>query len=143
MRKQAGFTLIELMIVIAIIGVLAAVAIPAYQDYIARAQASEGVSLMAGLKTAVSEAYQDSGTMPTLASLSGVQTSGKYVSAITFTTSAGSSLTINAAYKATGVNAGIASTNLQLSTTDGGKTWTCASATTNGIPAAYLPGTCK
>jgi len=54
MNAQKGFTLIELMIVIAIIGILAAIAIPAYQDYIAKSQASEGISLAGGLKTAIS-----------------------------------------------------------------------------------------
>ena len=55
MKKQQGFTLIELMIVVAIIGILAAIAIPAYQDYTRRAQVSEGLSLAAGVKTAVAD----------------------------------------------------------------------------------------
>lgn len=58
MNAQKGFTLIELMIVVAIIGILAAIAIPAYQDYITRSQASEGVSLAGGLKTAAAENRQ-------------------------------------------------------------------------------------
>ncbi|MBF0295354.1 MAG: pilin [Magnetococcales bacterium] len=144
MQKQAGFTLIELMIVIAIIGVLAAVAIPAYQDYIARAQASEGVSLLAGLKTSVSEYYQDKGSMPALATLSGVQTSGKYVGAIAFT-GAGSTtgaLTMTATFTSSGVNANIAGQALQLATADGGRTWTC-SGVGSLANSAYLPGSCK
>ena len=64
MNKQQGFTLIELMIVVAIIGILAAIAIPAYQDYTIRAQVSEGLSLASGAKAAVSEYYQDRGIMP-------------------------------------------------------------------------------
>ena len=59
MKKQQGFTLIELMIVVAIIGILAAIAIPAYQDYTIRAQVSEGLNLAGGAKAAVTEFYQD------------------------------------------------------------------------------------
>ncbi|MEJ2258750.1 MAG: pilin, partial [Woeseiaceae bacterium] len=64
MKKQQGFTLIELMIVVAIIGILAAIAIPAYQDYTIRAQVSEGLNLAAGAKAAVSEFTMDRGVFP-------------------------------------------------------------------------------
>lgn len=64
MQKQQGFTLIELMIVVAIIGILAAIAIPAYQDYTVRAKVSEGLSLADGAKTAVSSYYETNGKMP-------------------------------------------------------------------------------
>ncbi len=63
--KQQGFTLIELMIVVAIIGILAAIAIPAYQDYTIRAQISEGLTLSAGAKVAVTEYFMDRGIWPT------------------------------------------------------------------------------
>ena len=65
MKKQQGFTLIELMIVVAIIGILAAIAIPAYQDYTIRAQVSEGLNLSGGAKAAVTEYFQDRGALPT------------------------------------------------------------------------------
>ena len=64
-HAQQGFTLIELMIVVAIIGILAAIALPAYQDYTIRAQVSEGLSLASGARTAVSEYFQNTGDLPT------------------------------------------------------------------------------
>jgi type IV pilus assembly protein PilA len=86
---QKGFTLIELMIVIAIIGILAAIAIPAYQNYTIRSQVTEGLSLADGWKTAISEFYDQNGTFPTGSSVAGSATqiaesavTGKYVSAI-------------------------------------------------------------
>ncbi|HFC7267892.1 TPA: pilin, partial [Neisseria meningitidis] len=80
---QKGFTLIELMIVIAIVGILAAVALPAYQDYTARAQVSEAILLAEGQKSAVTEYYLNHGTWPSNNSAAGVASSadikGKYV----------------------------------------------------------------
>jgi type IV pilus assembly protein PilA len=83
-KVQQGFTLIELMIVVAIIGILAAIAIPAYQDYTIRAKVTEGIGLADAAKTAVSEAYQ-SGDMPGVTALSAswVSTPTKYVAGIT------------------------------------------------------------
>ena len=114
MKKiQQGFTLIELMIVVAIIGILAAIAIPAYTDYTARAQVSEAVSLMAGLKTPVAEYYHDKGSIPTLVQLGTTTTSGKYVGSIIFTAIA-TGLTITATMKATGVAKTIQSKTITL-----------------------------
>ncbi|WP_416372692.1 pilin [Acinetobacter schindleri] len=83
---QKGFTLIELMIVVAIIGILAAIAIPAYQDYTIRAQVTEGVNLMAGAKAAVTETYNDTGTFPATNAAAGlpkaVSIKGSYVSQV-------------------------------------------------------------
>jgi prepilin-type N-terminal cleavage/methylation domain-containing protein len=73
MRKQDGFTLIELMIVIAILGILLAIAIPAYQDYSARARASEGMNLAAAPKQAVAETVLSEGTFPANNSEAGYQ----------------------------------------------------------------------
>jgi type IV pilus assembly protein PilA len=86
-QVQKGFTLIELMIVIAIIGILAAIAIPAYQNYTIRAQVTEGLTLGDGWKTAISEYYANTGNWPTVANLSGTCNSiGKYESSVTVTT---------------------------------------------------------
>ena len=83
---QKGFTLIELMIVVAIVGILAAVAIPAYQDYTIRAQVSEGISLASAAKAAVVESYGSNGAWPTDNTAAGVGTStdikGKYVTSV-------------------------------------------------------------
>ena len=83
MKKQQGFTLIELMIVVAIIGILAAIAIPAYQDYTIRAQVSEGLNLSASAKAAVTEYYQDRGSLPISNAQAGLaeagEIQGKYV----------------------------------------------------------------
>jgi type IV pilus assembly protein PilA len=83
-QVQKGFTLIELMIVIAIIGILAAIAIPAYQNYTIRAQVTEGLTLADGWKTAIAEYYANVGTMPAaIANLAGTSSSvGKYESGI-------------------------------------------------------------
>ena len=69
-QVQKGFTLIELMIVIAIIGILAAIAIPAYQNYTIRSQVTEGLTLGDGWKTAISEYYANTGNWPVLTNLS-------------------------------------------------------------------------
>ena len=83
-QVQKGFTLIELMIVIAIIGILAAIAIPAYQNYTIRAQVTEGLTLADSWKTAISEYYANTGNWPQQSNLSGTCIStGKYESSVT------------------------------------------------------------
>jgi type IV pilus assembly protein PilA len=87
---QKGFTLIELMIVVAIIGILAAIAIPAYQDYTIRSQVSEGLTLAASAKTAVAESYSDLGMAPANRTQAGMSatatdTNGRYVTSVNVT----------------------------------------------------------
>lgn len=85
-QAQKGFTLIELMIVVAIIGILAAVAIPAYNDYIQKAQMSEAFSEVGGMQTAISAFAQENGTYPAATDIAagiGATVAGKYSSAVT------------------------------------------------------------
>ena len=143
-QMQKGFTLIELMIVVAIIGILAAVAIPAYQDYIARAQVGEAVNLMAGGKTPMAEFYSDKGRWPQAAGSVMGNTAGKYTADIALSFgalgTAGTAI-LTATMKGAGsVNKNIAGKTLTLTTGDGGKIWTCAVGT---IDTKYVPGACK
>ncbi len=145
MKTQKGFTLIELMIVVAIIGILAAIAIPAYQDYIARSQVSEGVQLLGGGKTPLSEFYADQGRWPTEpASVMGTL-AGKYVASVAY--AAGSpnpqnalTLVLQATFKPANVSKLIQSKTMTHTTNDGGKIWQCGAGT---IDPKYLPGACK
>ena len=113
---QQGFTLIELMIVVAIIGILAAVAIPAYGDYTARAQAAEAFTLMDGVKTPLTELYTTQGTFAISnagsgITASGVQaiTAGKYVAALIIPSTT-STTSVQASFKTSGISSRLLST---------------------------------
>ncbi len=142
MKKiQQGFTLIELMIVVAIIGILAAVAIPAYQDYIARAQVSEAVSLTAGGKTPLAEYFNDKGVWPMAASDVIGNRSGKYVSIITLGGGTGTvgTISVEARMKDTGVNSAITQGTMILTSADG-KQWSC---TSGNLGPKFRPASCR
>lgn len=141
MMLQRGFTLIELMIVVAIIGILAAVAIPAYQDYIARAQVSEAVSLSSSGKTPLAEYFADKGIWPSTASDVMGNTSGKYVSAITITGGSGATtaISLEARIKDTSVNSAITGATMILTSADG-KVWGCTEGT---VGSKYRPAACR
>jgi type IV pilus assembly protein PilA len=142
-RMQQGFTLIELMIVVAIIGILAAVALPAYQDYTARAQMSEAMVLAGGQKGAVSDTHASTGAWPTNNSLAGIAQAvsirGSYVASVGIGATGG---IIIAHMKTQSVANGIKGKYLQLTpTTDGGGSyeWKCTSDADN----KYLPAACR
>lgn len=140
MKRQQGFTLIELMIVVAIIGILAAIALPAYQDYTIRAKVSEIMVLASKDKTSISEYYISQGSMPANATAAGINTSAAqstYVSAIAYST-AGATGTMTY----TVANLGAASGNIVFVGTGSadGVSWACTSST---VQDKYLPANCR
>lgn len=143
MKKQQGFTLIELMIVVAIIAILAAIALPAYQDYVARAQVSEAMSLSSGARTAVAEYYADRGAWPSANASAGLAApasiNGKYVRQVQL----GANGVITATMKAAGsVSSKVAGGTFILVPTDqqGSISWTC---NTGSIDDKFIPSSCR
>ena len=140
MNAQKGFTLIELMIVVAIIGILAAIAIPAYQNYTKRAHVTEGLNLAGGAKTAVTEYFSSKGQWPSDNTTAGI------ASASSITGNAVSSVSVNASQITITYNTQVTSGGtiiLQGSSTGGGVKWTCKTGTSNGLDAKYLPANCR
>jgi len=149
-KIQQGFTLIELMIVVAIIGILAAVAIPSYQDYTARAQVTEAIGLSSGFKTGMAEYYADNGSWPVQLTAVGDTTAGKYVGSMAIITGAGlttSTLVIQATMKSSGISPDVRSSVYALETLDAGRGWNCGQNATGAsgatLLAKFLPGACK
>lgn len=143
---QKGFTLIELMIVVAIIGILAAIAIPAYSNYITRSQVTEAVNLAGGLKGPLQEYGADKNSWPTLVGPTATPSTtqinatlaGKYATV---------SQTIGGNFPSGTVTATMTSgkasgSNLAYVTADGGATWDCTTSSTT-IDKKYLPQACK
>ena len=148
-RLQQGFTLIELMIVVAIIGILAAVAIPSYQDYTARAQVTEGMSLTSQFKTPLAEYFADNGdfTAASVTSVGGGTLSGKYVDTVAFSNNAGQTIAVVATFKASQVSSQIQGKTFAIHTGNGGKTWDCGAAgnaaALTTVESKLVPGSCK
>jgi type IV pilus assembly protein PilA len=146
--NQKGFTLIELMIVVAIIGILAAIAIPAYQDYTVRSKMSEVVLATAGPRTAVTESFQSEGAMPANAGAAGIGAptdfASRYVTSVTYAAVSSTQSTITA-LATTDVGGGVTAAQGVRLTGDGdvatGRVqWTCAPF---GTAPKYLPSSCR
>ena len=140
---QQGFTLIELMIVIAIIGLLASLGLPMYQDYTVRAKVTELILAATPAKTAVTEAVQTANQLPETLAIDTQKS--KYVSGVAYARDGANTnvgvITVTAAEQPR-----IGGKTLQLRATlgaDGQLTWVCGSGATNGIEAKYLPASCK
>lgn len=140
-KMQKGFTLIELMIVVAIIAILAAIAIPAYQDYLIRTQVSEGAVLADGAKTAVGEFYSNTGNFPKSNASAGLATasqiSGQYVDTLTVTSGV-----ITATYLGAKANKALSASSLTMSaiTHAGSVEWHCRGV---ALLPKYLPTSCR
>ncbi|ONG38725.1 hypothetical protein BKE30_11185 [Alkanindiges hydrocarboniclasticus] len=139
MNAQKGFTLIELMIVVAIIGILAAVAIPAYQDYIARAQVAEGPTLLGGLKTRIIDAIGNEGISAGCVIPASAIISVKYVDNIIASPIDTTACAIEATYKTTGiVNDNIAGKKITYTYTISNNAWVC----TTDLADRFSPKSC-
>ncbi len=139
-KQQSGFTLIELMIVIAIVGILAAVALPAYQDYTIRAKMSEPLALLGEGKTSVSEYYITNGRLPVDEDAAGIRTNidTDIVASLNYTNTGILTITL-----ATGINANVDGQTFQLSlidTSSGSPEWVCVPGT---LEPKYLPANCR
>jgi type IV pilus assembly protein PilA len=141
-RVQQGFTLIELMIVVAIVGILAAIALPAYRDYTIRAKVSEALAAAGACKTSVADYVANKGSLPTDLSASGCASNAtQYVAGldvasgvITVTTSSSTDLG-DAASKTVTLTPSTPDTTAFVI-----GTWTCAAG---DMPSKYLPGSCR
>ena len=140
-RMQKGFTLIELMIVVAIVGILAAIALPAYQDYTIRARLSEGAAAAAACKTSVAEFTASTGALPTSTAQAGCSGTSAATQFVASTNVSGAGI-VTVAMSSNTKLGGAAGGTLTLTPSLGGSntigTWTCS-----GSPQRFMPGSCR
>jgi type IV pilus assembly protein PilA len=146
MRKQQGFTLIELMIVVAIIGILAAIAIPAYQDYTVRSKVTEGLNAAGAAKTSVADAWLSLGSFPANQTAAGLVTATEYASdyVVSMTYARVNNSAGNLTVVLNGTTLGIGNNSdiifLGESTNAGSVTWDC---TGGSLLDKYKPANCR
>lgn len=145
-RVQQGFTLIELMIVVAIVGILAAIALPAYQDYTVRAKVSEVLARGAESKTSIQEFYASKERLPGSLESAGLTSAGvNWVKSLALTSGNPGTfkVTLTTSSKIGGTAGGKTIDFLATSTALGQVQWVCQKGATSGIETKYLPGSCR
>jgi len=141
MKKiPSGFTIVEPMIVVAIVGVIASIAIPIYTDYMTRAKVAEALTLMGGLKNPLVDRYDDLSEWPSIADISG-KTTGRYTSTIKKGQLSDDLFYLEATMKSIG---DIGGKKLRMTYTPSSRNWTCTvNGITDPIPDKFLPAYCR
>lgn len=147
-KPAQGFTLVELMVVVAIVSILAVIAIPAYQDYVTRSKVSEGMAFMAEAKTSVSEYFYNTKSLPSGNYQAGLSAAAdydqhQYISALQVSTATPPDGIITITFKIPGSSATGKKLQLVPDTIDGLITWTCSPPSEDGLKLNHAPPNCR
>jgi type IV pilus assembly protein PilA len=145
-KAQQGFTLIELMIVVAIVGILAALALPAYQDYTVRSKVAEGLARAAEAKTSIAEYFSSNADFPANTSSAGFNsTAAGYTRSVTWTDGnvGTAKITVTMAPSISSNNTAYQLDFVTVATANGIVTWKCQPGATDPLPTKYTPGSCR